>query len=585
MKKRVIAIVTVLALILCGCSSQGTTDETPDGATTSSNQSAVTGTMDFTFTDRDLAGTYKTAEAVDISGSADMTITKEGVYLLTGTITDTMITIAAGDSDKVQLVLNNVTIENSTGPAIYIQSADKVFITAPAGTVNTISDGTSYEYTDGDTNVDGAIFSKADLTINGSGGLTVKGNNKHGIVSKDDLVICDTTLSVSAENVGMDGKDCVKVSSATCSIAAGTDGIRSSNEEDADRGYVYLASGEMNIYAGKDGIQAATVIRAEDIKLAIATGSGSETSLSDSGESYKGMKAASDIVITGGSYSINSTDDAIHSNGNITISGGVFDLASGDDGIHADTDLTISDGDITVTKSYEGVEATNILISGGRVILTASDDGINAAGGMDSSSMGGRPGQGMFSGSTGTVTISGGYIWMDAAGDGVDSNGTLEISGGITLVCGPTNSANAAIDYETSSNITGGVLVALGASGMAQMVNSDTQGIIGCSFSNVTGSFILCDSAGNVVVSLNNDKSYSSAIVTAPDLNVGESYTVVIGGEASEADELGYADSGTYTGGTALGSLDADTYSSSDNYGTPGGHGGNPGGQGGRPGR
>jgi hypothetical protein len=165
-----------------------------------------------------------------------------------------MIVVEAGAEDKVQLVLENALISNENGPAIYVKSADKVFLTAAEGTVNEISDGAAYTLTDDDTTLDAAVFSKADLTVNGSGKLTVSGSCKHALVSKDDLVVTAKDLSVTAQNVGLNGKDSVKLSGAAVSITAGSDGIRADNDTDAEKGFVSVADSTLRIVSGKDGI-------------------------------------------------------------------------------------------------------------------------------------------------------------------------------------------------------------------------------------------------------------------------------------------------------------------------------------------
>lgn len=576
-KTRIAAMLLALSLLTaCGSTTETTESTASEGTaadTTEVSTVADVASMDFTFTERELAGDYDEYEVVDLDDPSQ-TITTGGVYRLSGEITDTTITVAAGESDKVQIILDYVTITNRKGPAIYIQSADKVFLTVEGDC--TISDGSDYTMEGGDTNVDGAIFSRADLAINGDGILTVNGNCGHAIVSKDDLVIANCTMDVIAQKVGLNGKDCVKICGASVQIDAGSDGIRSDNTEDADRGYVYLESCSLTITAGNDGIQAETVLKTEAADLTITTGGSSGASLSSSEESYKGLKAGSDILLNGGTYEIDSQDDCIHSNGNISISDGVFTLSSGDDGIHADTELAIRGGEIAITKSYEGLEASTIAVSGGSIDVVSADDGINAAGGQDSSAMGDRFGMGGFTSSTGEVIISGGYLVVDAAGDGLDSNGTLEITGGITLVSGPTDSANGTLDYENSAEITGGVLVALGSSGMVQSIaGSENQGVIGCTFNSQNGSFLVCDESGNVVVSFTPAKAYSCAVVSTPNITSGSTYSVVVGGEADGADANGYAENTTCTGGITLGSLEAsEGYSSSGMGGGQGGMGG-----------
>lgn len=198
----------LIACLLTACSTGGGQNpgETGSGDTVNTVQpdTADTSGMDFTFTDRDKTGDYDATNVRSVSG--DYRITAAGTYVLSGTIKDTIVTVAAGDNDKVQIVLDNAVITNANGPAIYIQSADKVFITCKEGTTNTVSDGASYTLTDGSTTIDAAIFSRADLTINGTGTLNVTGNDKHAIVSKDDLIVTAVTMQISAQKVGLNGK-------------------------------------------------------------------------------------------------------------------------------------------------------------------------------------------------------------------------------------------------------------------------------------------------------------------------------------------------------------------------------------------
>jgi len=553
------------------------------GGTTGSNNidNADTSGMDFDFSDSDLnSSSSSSGETVDLgNASAEvLNITEAGIYTFTGALTDKMITVDVGTEDKVYIILDNVTIKNSKGPAIYIKEADKVFITAKDGTVNTISDGSSYTYTDGTTTVDGAVFSMADLTLNGAGKVTINGNNKHGVVSKDNLIVTSGTFNITSANVGLNGKDCVKINGGNITVKAGTDGIRSDNAEDTTRGFVYIEGGTHNISAGNDGIQAETVLKLNNANITVKAGSGSSSSLSSSSESYKGFKAVSDILISGGTYSVDSTDDSIHSNNTVSIEGGTMTLSSGDDGIHADTDLSISGGTVNITKSYEGLEGTRVLISGGNIKLTASDDGINAAGGVDSSSNG-RPGGGSFSSSNGEIVISGGYTVVNANGDGVDSNGNITVSGGVTLVNGPTGGGNGAMDFDGSAVVSGGVFIAVGTSDMAQGFSSATnQGaaLIGVSSQSAGKSLALCDSSGKVIVAFTPQKSYQMVCITAPGLSSGGTYTLVSGGSIAGADANGYAVNTTISGGTTIATftMSSNIYSSSSSGGSgwrPGG--------------
>lgn len=586
------------------------------GGTQATAEFANTSEMDFEFSKKDTDGSYSGGTKIvfadggsSVSGTgasangADVTVTKAGTYIISGTA-DARLTVECGKEDKVQLVLNGVTLESSSGPAIYIKSADKVFITLASGSVNTLSDASSYDIVDGDTTLDAALFSREDLTLNGEGTLNVNGNFKHGIVSKDDLVIAGGVINVTSQNVGLNGKDCVKVTDAVITVDAGSDGIRSDNEEDENRGYIYIGGGTLNITAGNDGMQAQTVLKVDNGNITLKTGGGSANastkqdggfnfgwgswgggygsssgSTSSSSESAKGLKAVSDILISGGVINIDSSDDALHSNGSVNIEGGNITVSSGDDGIHADTSLVIANGNINITKSYEGLEATDLVVAGGNISIVASDDGLNAAGGNDSSSVSGRPGQGMFSGSSGTLTISGGYMYVNATGDGLDSNGPLTVTGGVTLVSGPTSSGNGPLDCDGSATITGGVVVATGSSGMAVGFSSaENQGAILYSFSTRSGgtSIAVCDENGNVIVSFTPEKSYQSIAVSAPGIQSGSSYKIVVGADVANTDENGYALNSSYSGGSSIATIKM----TSNVYGSSGGMGGFPGGNG-----
>ena len=520
-----LCMLIILSVSLCGCTG-GAADESISLADTSG--------MDFGFDEEDTAGQTESTEIGTVEypvDENDLNITSGGSYTLTGTHKDMMVVVDALDAD-VQLILDGVIIENSKGPAIYVRSAGKVQITLKDGSSNTLSDGTSYDITDSDSTLDGAVFSKADLTVNGSGTLTVNGNYKHGIVSKDDLVISSGTIMVNAQSTGINGKDCVKVNNGNITVTSGGDGIKSDNDTDADRGYVYLYGGTVNITSGNDGIQAQTVLKIEDVDLMVTAGGGSDYSLSSSAESYKGLKASSDILISGGSFDITSRDDCIHSNGTITISGGTYTLASGDDGIHADTDLAISGNStkLTVTKSYEGIEGTGIVISGGDISIVADDDGINAAGGNNGST--GRFGQGSFSSSTGKIVISGGTLYIKASGDGLDANGTLSVTAGDITVSGPNSGDTSILDYDASGTISGGTFVGAGAAGMAQnFSSSSTQGCILANVGNQSaGSVIkLTDSDGNVITRHTTDQAFSCIILSHPSIKQGSTYTLSAG--------------------------------------------------------
>ncbi len=564
MKKTVIPV-----LILCAClllSSCGKKN-TASGTNNINNMSAVTeistDDMDFEFSNKDTTYDYDESEATTVKDSEKaVKITAEGTYVVSGE--HESITVSAPDTAKVRIILKNATVSNTSGPAIYIESADKVFITAYKGTNNTLSDGTSYTGDFKDTNIDGTIFSKTDLTLNGEGTLNITGNYKCGAVSKDDLIICGLSLTVKSTGCALEGKDCIKIKDAAITVSSGGDGIRSTNTEKTNKGFVYIETGNIDITSGNDGIQAATVLKAANGNVKITAGGGAadtkqnsgvrnmpgfggKTQTTDDEESTKGLKAGSLIVIDEGGFEVSSKDDSFHSNGDIEINGGSFTAATGADGFHADSNLIINGGSITVSRSYEGLEGQKVTVTGGNIDITASDDGINAASSSSSgSSVGGRPGS---SDSNALITIGGGYILVNASGDGIDSNGNVAISGGTVLVSGPTDNGNAAFDYNGEATVSGGTVILCGSSGMAQGFSDKSEQASFMytldSSASAGSSVALTDEKGNVIASFIPAKQYNNVVISAPTLKNGSSYKLAVGGTVSGADKNGYASSGS----------------------------------------
>lgn len=554
MKLKFMLALLCLAFCLVSCGDSGNVNETTGTDAETAVSDAVIENSGGVIYKIDLSNPKSANGIAGISfANGELKITKAGSYTVTGKLEDGMIIVSAGKKDTVELVLNSAEVKNSDGPALYVAKADKVYVSLADKTDNKLSDGDSYEVTEDGSNLDGAVFSKADLIIRGSGKLTVNGNNKHGIVCKDDLTIVEGTLNVKSKNVALNGKDSVSISDASVTLDAGSDGIRSDNTEYIDRGYVMIESGKVNIISVNDGIQAETFLKVTGGEISITSGGGSKKTVKE--ESAKALKAGGVIELSGGNIRVDSADDSVHSNTDVTVSGGKIYAVSGDDGIHADGKVEIKGAEIEITKSYEGIEASEIVISGGQTLITASDDGMNAAGGNDSSSLGDRPGQGMFEETSGSITLSGGFMKIDASGDGIDSNGPITLSGGVFLISGPTNGGNGAFDYSGEAKVTGGVLIATGSVGMASgFSTAENQGAMLVNTGSQTEGTALtvCDKDGNVVVSFAPEKAYQCAVVTAPGITVGETYTIKTGGEATDADSYGYASKGTLDGGEVV---------------------------------
>ena len=541
------------------------------------------------FTERDLAGTYEESEAVYVTLSDDgitgetagvaingqtVTITEEGTYVFSGTLSEGQIVVDADDA-KVQIVLDNVDITCATSAAVYVKSAEKVFVTLAEGSQNTLRNTDEYVAID-DNNIDAVIFAKSDLTLNGTGSLTIVSAEGHGIVSKDDLKITGGTYDITAAGHALSGKDSVRIADGTFILTAGKDGIHSGNEDNEEKGYIYIADGDFTITSDGDGMDASNIVQIEDGTFDITAGGGAansqkthesdmpggpgggmpqngekpdgedmsemgekpdganmpemgekpdgenmpqDTTTDESGTSIKGIKADGDMYLNGGKYQIDSADDSIHSNANITIADGTYTLATGDDGVHADDALIVNGGTITVTESYEGLEGLTVTINDGTIDITARDDGINAAGEK--------------------MELNGGYIHILAGGDGVDSNGDLTINGGEIYIDGPSDNGNSAIDYgdRSSAYVNGGTLVAIGSSGMAEgMSDSSKQKVLMVKLGEQmeAGDVVLTDREGNVIVSYTALKSYDCVIISTAEVESGAAYTLTTSGTTTE---------------------------------------------------
>lgn len=550
------------------------------------------------FTERDLAGTYEESGAVYVTLSGDgitgetdgvaingqtVTITAEGTYIFSGTLSEGQIVVDA-DNAKVQIVFDNVDITCASSAAVYVKSAEKVFVTLAEGSQNTLRNTDEYVAVD-DNNIDAVIFAKSDLTLNGTGSLTIVSAEGHGIVSKDDLKITGGIYDITAAGHTLSGKDSVRIADGTFILTAEKDGIHAENADDEEKGYIYIVDGDFTITSDGDGMDASNIVQIEDGTFDITAGGGAANSLKthesdmpgggmsqnierpdgesmpqmgekpdeesmsqmgekpdeesmpqmgekpdgenmpqdtttdESGTSTKGIKAGGGMYLNGGTYQIDSADDSIHSNANITIADGTYTLATGDDGVHADDALTVNGGTITVTESYEGLEGLTVTINDGTIDITASDDGINTAGEK--------------------MELNGGYIHILAGGDGVDSNGDLTINGGEIYIDGPSDNGNSAIDYgdRSSAYVNGGTLVAIGSSGMAEvMSDSSKQKVLMVKLGEQmeAGNVVLTDSEGNVIVSYTALKTYDCVIISTAEVESGATYTLTTSGTTTE---------------------------------------------------
>lgn len=561
---------TLALTLLSGCTAV-LPDEKTEGQASNTEDPVISTVADPAdmFSGRDFETDYDVSKCKKITLTGETVhIQEEGTYILSGILEDGQIVVNGENTHKIRLILDGVNIHSSNSAAIFIQQADKVFITTAKGTENILRNGGSFEETEYD--IDAAVFSKEDLTLNGEGSLTIESPAGHGVVSKDDLVVTGGSYTVTSSGHGFVGKDSVRVAGGTFSVTAGKDGIHAENNDDTTLGFGYFSGGSFRISAEGDGISASNSLLITGGDYQITAGGGSEngtkansdnyggfpgggrpgggrpggrgdtgsTQTDENSTSMKGIKAGGDLTVQNGAFQINAADDGVHSNTNLTVSGGSFHIATGDDGFHAEETLTVNSGEITITESYEGLEGHHILVSDGEIDLIARDDGLNAAGGVDSSGMGGRDqmfggpgGPGGMGRGDGSIVISGGTLYVQASGDGIDANGTLKIIGGSTTVCGPTQGDTATLDYDVSATISGGTFIGTGGSGMAQSFSDSGQGVIALRVGNCKANtqIILTDADGNKILSASPKLDFAVVILSSSDIVKGESYTITIG--------------------------------------------------------
>lgn len=507
-------------------------------------------------------------DAVQIDGSGAeatdgvVTITQGGVYIFSGTLSGQLLVRA--EKQQVQLVLDNICVTCPDGPALLIEEAEKVLILLAEDSVNSLTDSQTYTLDAGEDEPNACLYSKADLTINGAGTLHVTGRYNHGIYCKDMLSITGGTFSIDAVNDGVKGKDGVKILTADMTIEAGGDGIQSNRDDDVNLGYISIGGGTFQITAALDGIQAETTLEISGGTFQVTSGGGSSNAVvqsngeqnpnwgqwpnpmgnggiadeTDTSDSAKGLKAGTAVLISGGVFELDASDDAVHSNGTMDISGGNFTISTGDDGFHSDGALSISAGTIQIHTSYEGIEGLSIAISGGDLTVSASDDGLNAAGGSDGSMGFDRDFFAEGSDSDCFIRISGGTLTIAAQGDGIDSNGALYLEGGTVYISGPTSSANSALDYGSTAEITGGTIVAVGSAGMASgFTSGSSQYSFLTAFASVVSAgteLTVTDSDGNILCSYMPVQDYQSLVISTPELIAGECYTITAGEQTTK---------------------------------------------------
>ena len=504
-----------ISLGLAACGSQSVLSQADANTHTTTTKTSTTSTTQTAsyFEASDLTATYDESKASKISlQGTTATVSGEGV-----TVNGSTVEITKAGTYIVEGTATSVQLKVAAGKEDEVQIVFKnatlknteapLLVDTAKKVILTLADGTKNEVADESTStVKGAIYSDSDLTINGKGSLTVTGAASNAIKSKDGIRIVDATVTTTAKKHGIAANDFVNVSGATLNLTADEDGIHSDNDDDVLLGNVYLVNTTITVNAGDDGINA------------------SNTMLIDEGAT------------------------------------------------------------IDVQKSEEGLEARLIHQVGGTITVKSSDDGLNAKDWTLESSDEQGPGQqtktvkaeaanakNLDQAGDVKIVIDGGTLTVDAEGDGLDANGSIEINGGTVVVNGPTSGANAALDYDDNAKLNGGTVLFVDNGQMTMGFGSDSsQAFLMASVQGTAGTTVeVVDSSGKTVASLKAFKSFSTVLISSPDIKNGEKYTIKVGSNST----------------TATASKQAANIGGGPGGGQPGqgGPGGQPG-QGGRPG-
>ena len=365
--------------------------------TASTSGSSALDTSDL-FSSRDLEQTADLtgAENITVSDGETYTVSKEGVYVVTGSASNAQIVVSAGDEDKVQLVLDSVSITNESTPCIYVQNADKVFVTT-TDSENTLTVSSAFT-ADGDTNTDAVIFSRDDLVINGTGTLNIV-SSENGISGKDDLKVTGGTINITCTADALEANESILVADGTISIKSDKDGLHAENDEDNTVGYIYIADGTITIEAGDDAIHATTIAQVDGGTIDLTGAEGIEGTY---------------IQINGGEISIAAADDGINAGQKsnfatptVEVNGGELTIVmgSGDtDGVDSNGNLYLNGGTLNITAQspfdYDGTARNNgatLIVNGSETdSITNQMMGGGGMGGGMRGGMGGHGGHGGF---------------------------------------------------------------------------------------------------------------------------------------------------------------------------------------------
>ncbi len=580
-----LAIVWISAMM---CFSDGTTVNERKGIKTYSEEHQIalaendSAAESSSYDDIALTGTTASTTSRNVQiDDGEITIFGGGYYRISGELIDGSIIIDCHDDAPVYLLFDNASITSSDFSALYVKQATKVILSLQDGTQNYLADAGAYqESKQNDAKPDAALYSKDDLTINGSGALYVVGNYADGIKANDDLKIIGSTITVTAVDEGINANNYAYISDSTITVNSGGDGI-SCEEEGNENGFVVIEHSVLHIVSGDDGVFASSSIYIEASDFEIVSGGGSKNAVMSGGSmgngmdggmggrfdgsrrtmtapvddtaktSAKGIRAGVNLNIVDGSFYVDSADDALHAKENATITGGSYIILSGDDAVHADSNVVLAPSSMDIQTCYEGIEGAYITINSGDIHITSKDDGINALGLNTVGDM--QMGMSMHGSNTRTaktseediyLILNGGDVYIETAGDGFDSNGSAVINGGTLQIYGPENNGNGSIDVGDGGYVllvNGGTLFAVGSSGMAETPYSTSQQNTLVFLLNETiaaGSEIaITDGDGNAILSATSNKKFNWICMSDKAIVEGNRYTLQINGETVAAVE------------------------------------------------